>query len=133
MEDNSICGYASVFNEPDQHGDVMLPGAFLGNKKDDIPVLWQHHPNVPIGRVVEMQENAVGLRIRMEICLDTQMGRDAMSLIKSGVLKGLSVGYTVKKSARGQAGVRRKLLKVDLKEVSLVTFPAHPKAKVFDI
>ncbi len=125
-----IEGYASIFHEPDQLNDVLLPGAFSIDKIVGVPVLWQHYPSTPIGRVVSATEDKLGLRVTLELCLETQVGQEAFKLIQGRILSGLSIGYTVIKSARGTGGVRRVLHKVALKEISLVTFPAHVKARI---
>ena len=123
-------GYASIFHEPDQLKDVLLPGAFSIDKIFDVPVLWQHYPSTPIGRVVSAKEDKLGLWVTLELCLETQVGKEAVKLIQSHILSGLSIGYTVIKSARGTGAVRRVLHKLALKEISLVTFPAHIKARI---
>jgi HK97 family phage prohead protease len=127
-----IHGYACVFHEPDQQGDVILPGA-LGKPLSEIlktPVLWQHHPHTPIGKVVDAIEDTFGIRVRIALCLETQLGREAYQLVQSGVLTGLSIGYVALKAAHGTGRVRRILQRIRLKEVSLVTFPAHEKARI---
>ncbi|QOL19405.1 HK97 family phage prohead protease [Candidatus Bodocaedibacter vickermanii] len=125
-----IEGYASIFHEPDQLKDVLLPGAFSIDKSVGVPVLWQHYPGTPVGRVVSAIEDKLGLWVTLELCLETQVGKEAAKLIQSRILSGLSIGYTVIKSARGSGDVRRVLHKVALKEISLVTFPAHVKARI---
>ncbi|MDP3935591.1 MAG: HK97 family phage prohead protease [Alphaproteobacteria bacterium] len=125
-----IEGYASIFHERDQLNDVILPGAFSIDNVIGIPVLWQHYPTTPIGRVVSATEDKSGLRVTLEICLETQTGQEAFKLIQCGSLTGLSIGYKVIKSMRGAGDIRRVILKVVLKEISLVTFPAHLKARI---
>lgn len=125
-----IEGYASIFHEPDQLNDVILPGAFLINKVIGIPVLWQHYPTTPIGRVISAIEDKLGLRVGLELCLETQAGQEAYKLIQCGSLTGLSIGYNVIKSSRGNGDIRRVIQRVALKEISLVTFPAHAKARI---
>jgi hypothetical protein len=127
-----IQGYACIFNEPDQQGDVILPGA-LGENVGVVvgtPVLWHHHPHTPIGKVVDAIEDVKGIRVRISLCLDTQLGCEAYQLVQNGVLTGLSIGFTTLKSAYGTGKVRRILHRIRLKEVSLVTFPAHDKARI---
>lgn len=128
----NISGYASIFNEPDQTGDVVLPGAFQACLKDlqDIPVLWQHHPHTPIGKVVAAKEDKTGLLVTLSLCLNTQLGLEAFRLIESGVLKGLSIGFVAIKATRGSGKIKRVLHNVNVKEISLVTFPAHVKAQI---
>jgi HK97 family phage prohead protease len=129
----TIEGYASIFNEPDQLNDVILPGAFLLKDVSDIPLLWQHYPNTPIGKVISAIEDKVGLWVTLALCIDTQVGIEAFKLIQSNILTGLSIGFKAIKSSKGQGRVRRIVQKVTLKEISVVTFPAHPKARVKNI
>lgn len=127
-----IQGYACIFNEPDQQGDVILPGALGVDVMGlvGIPVLWQHHPHTPIGKVVDAIEDAKGVKVKLSLCLDTQLGCEAYQLVQSGVLTGISIGFTALKAGVGAGKVRRILHRIRLKEVSLVTFPAHEKARI---
>ena len=54
--------------------------------------------------------------------------REALSLLKAGAIDGLSIGYRTVKSEKSGAG--RLLLEIDLWEVSLVTFPMLPDARI---
>lgn len=136
MQDNvrtiQLEGYACIFHEPDQQGDVILPGAFGQDIASIVgtPVLWQHHPYTPIGKVVDAKEDTKGIRVLITLCLDTQVGCEAYHLVKSGVLSGLSIGFTMLKSCYGTGKVRRILHRIKLKEISLVTFPAHERARI---
>jgi hypothetical protein len=60
------------------------------------------------------------------------MGRDAYELMKMGALDGLSIGYKADPSKQDYDSRRRRrmLKEVDLLEISLVTFPMNPKARV---
>jgi HK97 family phage prohead protease len=134
IESAIIQGYASVFHTPDQQGDILMPGAF---KKDlytllNIPVLWQHYPNTPIGKVTSAKEDQYGLWVTLNICTETQIGKEAIKLIESGILRGLSIGFKAICTQRGTGNIRRKLYEVKLKEISLVTFPSHEKAIIID-
>lgn len=133
-ETGSFEGYASVFNAVDQQHERVSPGAFqtsLSNWKKDhrLPkMLWQHDPQTPIGFWESMVEDDYGLFVRGKILLDIQQGREAYTLLKSGVVDGLSIGFLAKKTHLD--GAVRVLDEVDLYEVSLVTFMANPHAKV---
>lgn len=127
-----FAGYASVFNEPDRGGDVVRPGAFAGavaSGARNIPLLWQHDAKRPIGRVEKIEEDARGLRVIGQLST-TAAGRDAAALLKDGAIDGLSFGYRVRKAARAAARGGRILSDLDLIEVSLVTFPMQPLARV---
>ena len=60
--------------------------------------------------------------------LDVQQGKEAYSLMKAGILEGLSIGfYPLIASKRTRASQIRKIFQVDLVEISLVTQEANPR------
>jgi HK97 family phage prohead protease len=129
-EDGAFAGYASVFGNVDSHKDIVLKGAFQNNPTGGIKLLWQHQPDEPIGVITAMREDNFGLYMEGQLLLDVQKGREAYSLLKSGAINGLSIGYTpVDFETDYETGVRF-LKQVELWEVSLVTFPANPKAVI---
>ena len=130
-----IEGYASFFGLTDQGGDVVAPGAYaksLARSKREgraVRMLWQHDAAQPIGVWDEIAEDGRGLRVRGRILTEVEKGREAAALITAGAIDGLSIGYrtvTAEKDAKGQ----RLLREVELWEVSLVTFPMLPEARV---
>lgn len=126
-----IEGYASVFDVVDLQGDVVVPGAFADSIRETggrVPVLWQHDTKEPIGFTTELREDSRGLYFRANLVLDVQRAREALALVRAGAINGVSIGYTVQKQ-RFESGVR-KLLKIRLLELSLVTFAANPEARV---
>ncbi len=123
-----VGGYVSRFDVADRGGDIVRRNAFLGMRAD-LPLLWQHDPARPIGRVVSLQEDARGLRMVARVSADSRDGSDALELMRSGAVDGLSFGYQVK-SARRRPGGGRELLKVELIECSVVTLPMHAEARV---
>lgn len=125
---NVIAGYASVWG-PDQVGDNMLPGAFTETlrQKDQVPLLWQHKTDEPLGRVFLMNEDDKGLFFKARI-EDTRRGKDALALIGGQSLSAVSIGYTAKRSRR--RGGLRQLQSLELFEISLVTFGAAPGAQL---
>ena len=134
-ENGLIEGYASLFGEADQGGDVVAPGAFGASLRQlavagrKVKFLWQHDPARPIGIWHEVREDARGLRVRGEILADVAQGTEALALLRAGAVDGLSIGYrTVKAEPCRETGGRR-LLEIDLWEVSLVTFPMLPTAR----
>lgn len=135
----AIEGYASVFNLLDRGGDIMLPGAFkeslaaLQRKNAPVPMLWQHDPHSPIGVWPEVSEDEKGLKVRGELVLDVPQANAARSLMQKGAVKGLSIGYrTLDYDIDRSTGARR-LKKVDLWEISLVTFPMLPEAQITSV
>jgi hypothetical protein len=126
-----IRGYVSRFDTPDRSGDVVRRGAFLGLPAD-VPLLWQHELDRPIGRVMALSEDVHGLRMEAGISPGCRDGLDALALVKSGAVTGLSFGYRVKQ-ARAAPGGGRELLKLELLECSVVTLPMHRDARVTGI
>jgi HK97 family phage prohead protease len=123
-----LTGYVSRFDVPDRQGDVVRKGAFLGLPAD-VPLLWQHELGRPIGRVLALVEDRHGLRMEAGVSPSCRDGMDALALIRSGAVTGLSFGYRVKQ-ARASPGGGRELLKLELLECSVVTLPMHRDARI---
>lgn len=126
MADLRIAGYASIFNVADTGGDTVRKGAFAGASAP-VPLLWQHDIREPVGFVERLIEDARGLRIVARV-VDSGRGGAAAALVRAGAISGLSFGYRVKAARPGGAG--RELARVELIEVSLVTFPMQPLARI---
>ena len=126
-----ISGYASLFGKPDQGGDVVEAGAYTTSlaKPRSIKMLWQHDPAQPIGVWDEVQEDDKGLWVKGRLLTDVAKGREAASLIGAGAIDGLSIGYRTVKARKDDKGGRL-LSELELWEVSLVTFPMLPDARV---
>ena len=123
-----FAGYAALFDKPDRGGDVIRKGAFaraIGEGKS-VPLLWQHRPERPIGRIESLSEDARGLRVIARLTPDA--GNEAAALLRDGAVGGLSFGYRVRTREPRHGG--RTLTDLDLVEVSLVTFPMQPGARV---
>jgi uncharacterized protein len=130
-----IAGYASLFGAEDQGGDVVSRGAYaaslarLVEAGQRVKMLWQHDPTKPIGVWDEVREDAQGLWVKGRLLLEVQTGREAKALLEAGAIDGLSIGYRTVRSEKA-AGGGRMLHQIDLWEVSLVTFPMLPEARV---
>lgn len=125
-----FAGYAALFDRVDKGGDVVRRGAFaraVAKGAAGVPLLWQHLPGSPIGRIETLAEDARGLRVIGRLSDGTAAGREAAALLKDGAIGGLSFGYTVRAKREGRV---RELTDLDLVEVSLVTFPMQPAARV---
>lgn len=120
-----IAGYAAIFDKLDKGGDIIRHGAFDA-LNIGIPLLWQHNPQRPIGSIDYLQVDKRGLRVIASLSENAQ-ARDAAEMLQSGAVTGLSFGYRVHRS-RGSKP--RELLVLDIAEISLVTFPMQPLAKV---
>jgi HK97 family phage prohead protease len=132
--DGSFHGYASVFGKEDLGHDVVVPGAFRDSLAErgarGVKLLFQHDPSEPIGVWVELHEDARGLFAHGRLMPEVARAREVLSLMRAGALDGLSIGFrTVIGRRDPRSGVRR-LEKIDLWEISVVTFPMLPEARV---
>jgi HK97 family phage prohead protease len=124
-----FAGYAAIFGRADRGGDVIRAGAFARSLKRGtgaVPLLWQHAPGRPIGRVDYLKEDKRGLRVIGRLSAGAA-GREAATVLKEGAVRGLSFGYRVRE-AKGEGP--RELIDLELVEISLVTLPMQPKARV---
>lgn len=127
-----FAGYAAIFGRPDRGGDVVRAGAFakaLKRPSGAVPLLWQHAPARPIGRIEYLKEDRRGLRVIGRLS-DGAAGREAAALLTEGAVRGLSFGYRVREAA-GEGP--RELVELELVEISLVTLPMQPRARVHAI
>lgn len=131
--DGHFTGYASLFGVPDLGRDVVAAGAFSASLAKRGPtgvrMLWQHDPAEPIGRWLAIREDSRGLRVEGSLNLAVQRAREIDALMREGALDGLSIGFRTVRSSPERAGLRR-LQAVDLWEISLVTFPLQPGARI---
>jgi HK97 family phage prohead protease len=127
----TISGYASLFGAADQGGDTVQRGAYAVSlsKGRGVKMLWQHDPAQPIGVWDDVREDDKGLWVKGRLLTDVAKGREAASLIAAKAIDGLSIGYRTVKAAKGADGGRL-LSELELWEVSLVTFPMLPQARV---
>lgn len=126
-----IEGYVSRFDTPDRSGDVVRPRAFLGGRAD-VPLLWQHDPSRPIGKVLRLEEDRIGVKMLAAVTPGCRDGVDALALLRSGAVSGLSFGYRVKDSRRLPGG-GRELRRLELIECSVVTLPMHERARIMRV
>ncbi|RKF23369.1 HK97 family phage prohead protease [Altericroceibacterium spongiae] len=136
-DDGSFSGYGSVFGVEDSYGEVVAPGAFkdslaeLAAKGRKVPILWQHRTAEPIGIYDLLEEDDVGLKVDGTLAVDfDNLAKRAHGHMKMGSVTGLSIGYWVRESSFDEKTGIRTLRKLDLVEVSLVTFPANDEARV---
>jgi HK97 family phage major capsid protein len=124
-------GYASVYNKIDDHNDIIIKGAFRDSiiKNNQIKLLWQHQSDKPLGNIIFMKEDDHGLFIKGQIINDVQYAKDAIALINNNVIDGLSIGCAPKEFEHDNQGTRI-LKKIDLKEISIVTFPANSDSRI---
>jgi HK97 family phage prohead protease len=141
VEDDGVFeGRGSVFGNVDSYKEIVAPGAFtetLAAWKAQgrlPPVLWQHRSGEPIGPHTDMEERADGLYVKGQLLVnDVQRAKEARALMKAKAVNGLSIGFVTREDAYDRVTGIRTLKKVDLWEVSVVTFPANPAAQISSV
>ncbi len=136
-----ISGYASTFgNPPDAFGSVIAPGAFRKTlerhlRENTSPAMfWSHDPVEPIGKWLDVREDDKGLLVDGKIELGTQRGREALALLKSNSVTGLSIGFSVPRGGRKASGDGGETIsEIELVEISLTAVPANSRARVTDV
>lgn len=126
-------GYAAIFGNVDQGGDVIERGAFkefVKTRDGKVLVLYQHSSRDPIGKA-DVKQDDKGLYFAGQLELNDGMGRKAHALMKSGLLDGMSIGFDVLPG--GQKVLEnnvRELTKLKLWEISPVTFGMNELARI---
>ena len=93
-------------------------------------MLWQHKSAEPVGVWTTICEDTKGLFVKGRLNLQVSRAREVHSLMREGSVDGLSIGFRTEKSARDRKSGLRRLEKLDLWEISVVTFPMLPQARV---
>ena len=127
-----IEGYASVFGVVDSYDDVVVKGAFTNTLINDakrVKFCWQHNLDDVIGKIIEMREDDRGLWFKAKIS-NTSKGKDVAILVEDDALDEVSFAYRTKKYLMDEETDIRKLLEVELIEISLVTRAANPEAVI---
>lgn len=126
-DEGTFEGLASVYGNVDTGNDVVEKGAFARtlNAHPEIPILWRH--DQPIGKG-SIEDSDKGLVVKGRLTLAVTQAREALALMKDGVVGGLSIGF---RSIKDEVlnGVRR-LKEVRLYEVSIVPFPMNELATI---
>lgn len=141
LEDGVISGYASIFNNVDSYGDIVVEGAFkkslerIEKTGKVISIFYGHNmedPRANIGRVIELREDNRGLFFKAQLDLsgDTY-GRLVYGQLKDGRLDSLSFGFSVVDGANTEFGYE--LRELELYEISVVPIPANQEARITEI
>lgn len=128
-DSGEIEGLAWPFGSPDRVGDVIEKGAFA-DAKLPLPMLFGHDQNDPVGVWTEATERSDGLHLKGKLLVDdVARAREVRALVKSGAVRGISVGFVTRK-ALARPGGGRTISKLELLEASLVALPMHPGARI---
>ncbi|MBL8570949.1 MAG: phage major capsid protein [Phreatobacter sp.] len=132
VEDSgAIHGIAWPFGSPDMVGDLITKGAFA--HPGALPMLWAHDQSQVVGVWDSIAETAKGLEVKGRLLIDdVERAREVRAIVKAGGAGGLSIGFQTKKAAPRQGGGRT-ISSLDLKEVSIVSVPSHPGARIITV
>lgn len=127
----NFSGYGAVFDNIDLGNDRIKQGAFATSLKEMMPKLcYQHDMAQPLGKFTEIREDAYGLFVKGIMPKENSQCKDIAALIKCGAIDSMSIGYSTIKSAYDSETDIRDLVELKLYEVSFVTLPMNPKAKL---
>ncbi len=118
----------------DRDSDVLEPGG--ATLDPSMPLLWQHIPLQPIGKMVKVLEKSEDVvKIKCAI-VDNDLGRDAAKLVEFGALR-ISHGFvpTKYKPLEEEGSDKDEwlgwhVLEYDVLEVSLVSIPSNTDAAI---
>lgn len=128
-------GYASVFNNTDSDGDIILPGAFknaLANQTRKVAMFFNHKTwDLPVGKWDALEEDSKGLLVRGQLTPGHSGASDLKAAMQHGTVEGMSVGFSVSKDDYSM-GTSGRIFKnvAALREISVCTFPANELAGV---
>lgn len=135
-DERKITGIATT-PTPDRMQDIVEPeGAQFSLP---IPLLWQHDSSQPIGHVTAAKVGKDGITVTAKLVKMTEPGRlkdrldEAWLSLKSGLVRGLSIGFRgiETQDIKGTWGIR--FVKWDWLELSAVTIPANADASILSI
>ncbi|SFP62869.1 HK97 family phage prohead protease [Tranquillimonas alkanivorans] len=128
-DDGAVSGIAWKFGSGDRIGDWIEPGAFKAAQVP-LPMLFGHDQNDPIGTWDTAEEKADGLHLTGKLLTEeVARAREVRALVRSGAVRGISIGFITRKAA-ARPGGGRTIKSLELLEASLVTLPMHPGARV---
>lgn len=111
-----------------------MHGAFMRSLRRrgarGVKMLWQHRAEEPIGIWTSLAEDLRGLKVTGRLDLKVARAREALSLLRGGAVDGLSIGFRALRAQNEKALGGRRLLELDLWEISIVTFPMLTQARV---
>lgn len=125
--------------ETDRMGDIVEPkGAEF---KLPLPLLWQHDSRNPIGWITKARVTDAGIEVEGEVASmvddpESDLGKQLKTYwqyIKSGLVRGLSIGFKAKETARIEGTYGYRIMKWAWLELSAVTIPANEQATILAI
>ena len=144
LEEGQFTGYASVFCNIDSYGDIVVKGAFaeslaaFGENGAGIPVYWSHRmddPHMNIGMTVSAIEDEHGLKVTVQLDLESPTGAYVHKLIKQGRVTQMSFAYDVLEAAEVKVEDRwaYELRKLKVHEISVVPVGANQETELLAV
>jgi HK97 family phage prohead protease len=126
-EERIIRGIAST-PEVDREGDIVEPQG--GRFKLPLPLLAQHDHSQPVGHVVSASVGSDGIEIEAQMVKGSGLPyvERVWRQVKSGLLRGLSIGFMADGVEPTKSGKR--FTSWSWHELSLVTIPANASAGI---
>jgi HK97 family phage prohead protease len=135
-DERIITGIATT-PSTDRDDDILEP---LGAKFIlPIPLLSHHNHSQPIGEVIQAEVTAGGILITAKIAKIDEVGKlkdridEAWQSIKSGLVKGLSVGFKIKEYSYIENSWGLHIKEWEWWELSIVTIPANADSVITSI
>jgi len=129
-----IKGYACFYNYIDDGGDLIEPHALekstIFKNPDHVKMLYQHDVTRPIGRWTSFKQDTYGLYAEGDIYTSLDDGEMSAELLDKQIIDGLSIGFITHHSTLRSDNVRV-LEEIEIREISLVTFPMQNIARTF--
>lgn len=129
-ENGTFIGIATSFGNVDRTGDRIDATAFDASVGTEVPILFAHKTDEPVG-LGKLEKSGDGILLKGQLNLETVAGREAYSNLKAGIIRSLSIGFELVKSAF--EGAVRVIKQGVIREVSLVLFPANQRALVLSV
>jgi HK97 family phage major capsid protein/HK97 family phage prohead protease len=133
-EDQRIIEGIATTPSTDRMGDIVEPSGAVF--KTPLPFLWQHNSREPIGHVTKAKITPDGITIRAELVKFDEPGplKDSLDrawqMIKTGLVRGLSIGFNPIESADIKGSFGQRFTRWEWLELSAVTIPANIEASI---
>lgn len=102
-EKGEVAAVFSVFDKVDSDGDIVKAGSIKsGFKSGDVPMVWAHKWDMPIGKG-QIEQDDDKATFKGQFFMDTESGKEAYNLVKAmGELQQWSFGFKVDDSEYGK-------------------------------
>jgi HK97 family phage prohead protease len=124
----------------DTYDDIIAVGAFEASIKDRgvsgpraVKMLAQHDTRNVIGNWLMLKYEGEKLMCEGQIDVENTKGAEYYSHVKKDQIGSLSVGFTTQTRQYDEETNVRTIIKGDLREISLVTFPANEDAVITQV